>query len=123
MITFLKVQAASIIGSFAYFLGTFVSVEIFHCWYITGNLIGNILGGATQFILCRNWVFRATDGKTPSRIIKFILVWVGNLFLSELGVYFFTHFMKIDYKISVLVTSILLGVSYNYFMQKRFVFA
>ncbi|MBS1597372.1 MAG: GtrA family protein [Bacteroidetes bacterium] len=129
MITFLKVQAASIIGSLTYFLGTFLSVGIFHSPHGVGVLIGNIVGGITQFVLCRNWVFKTTDGKIFQRIVKFILVWIGNLVLSELGVYFFTHYTnftqdtEMNYKISVVLTSVLLGASYNYLMQKKFVFS
>lgn len=123
MITFIKAQAASILGSFAYFLTTIICVEIFHWWYITGNLVGNISGGVTQFLLCKNWAFKAGDRKIFPTAIKFIIVWIGNLALSEAGVYFFTHYIKIDYKISVVLTSILLGLTYNYLMQKKFVFA
>jgi putative flippase GtrA len=122
MITFLKVQAASIIGSLIDFLTTILLVEIFHCWYITGNFIGNISGGITQFILCRNWAFKGGEGKIPAQVTKFILVWIGNLILSAAGVYFFTHYLKINYIISKTITSVLLGVTYNYLMQKKFVF-
>ena len=122
MITFLKVQAASIIGSLAYFLSTFLSVDLFHWSYFTGVLIGNIVGGITQFLLCRNWVFKSSDAKVFVRVIKFVLVWIGNLILSEAGVYFFSNYMKIDDKISVILTSVLLGLTYNYLMQKKFVF-
>ena len=121
--TFLKVQAASIIGSFVYFITTFLSVDFFHFPHLPGVFIGNIFGGTAQFILCRNWVFKSGDGKILMRILKFVLVWLGNLMLSEAGVYFFTHFLKLDYKISVIATSVFLGVSYNYVMQKKFVFA
>jgi|ERR1035438_8056928 putative flippase GtrA len=123
MFTFIKAQAASILGSIADFLVTIFLVEIFHCWYILGNLIGNISGAIAQFILCRNWAFRADRRKTSTQVIRFILVWIGNLLLSASGVYFFTHYLNINYIISKTITSVLLGVSYNYFLQKKFVFA
>jgi putative flippase GtrA len=122
MFTFLKVQAASILGSFADFLVTVCLVELFHWWYILGNLMGNISGAIAQFILCRNWAFHADRKKTSAQVIKFILVWIGNLLLSAAGVYFFTHFLRFNYIVSKIITSVLLGVSYNYFMQKKFVF-
>ncbi|HXB44051.1 MAG TPA: GtrA family protein [Puia sp.] len=123
MFTFLKVQAASILGSFADFLITICLVEFFHWWYILGNLMGNISGAIAQFILCRNWAFHADRKKISPQVIKFILVWVGNILLSAAGVYFFTHFLRFNYIVSKTVTSALLGVSYNYFLQKKFVFA
>lgn len=122
MITFLKTQAASIIGSIADFLVTIVLVELFHCWYIAGNLAGNICGATTQFLLCRDWVFASTGGKLNLQMIKFIGVWMGNLLLSAAGVYLLTHFGGLNYILSKLITSAVLGVSYNYLLLKKFVF-
>lgn len=122
MFTFIKAQAASILGSIADFLIAIILVEIFHCWYIIGNLIGNVCGAIAQFILCRNWAFNADRSKTSSQVIKYILVWAGNLLFSAAGVYFFTHYLRINYIISKIIISVLLGVSYNYFLQKKFVF-
>jgi putative flippase GtrA len=123
MLTFLKAQAASILGSLVDFLTTIVLVELFHCWYILGNLLGNIAGGITQFTLARNWVFNAGEGKIPFQVFKYILVWIGNLLLSAGGVYFFTHYLGLNYIISKTISSIVLGLTYNYFLQKKFVFA
>jgi len=122
MITFIKVQAASILGSIADYLTTIILVEIFHCWYLYANLAGNICGGSLQFILSRNWVFHADKGKTGNQAFKFILFFGGNILLSAAGVYFFTHYMRINYIISKTITSVLLGISYNYIMLKKFVF-
>jgi putative flippase GtrA len=122
MITFIKVQAASILGSLADFLTTIILVEVFHCWYILGNFIGNICGGTLQFILCRNWAFQAGEGKIPFQAFKFALVFVGNILLSAAGVFLLTHYLGINYIISKTITSVFLGVSYNYILQKKFVF-
>lgn len=123
MITFIKVQAASIMGSLADFFITIILVEFFHSWYILANFIGNICGGSLQFILCRNWAFRAGQGKIPFQAFKFALVFIGNLLLSAAGVFLITHNLGINYIISKTITSVLLGVSYNYILQKKFVFA
>lgn len=123
MITFLKTQAASIIGSIADFLITIVLVERFHCWYLAGNLAGNICGATTQFFLCRDWVFARTDGRLNVQMIKFLGVWIGNLILSAAGVYLLTHFAGLNYILSKLITSALLGLTYNYLLLKKFVFA
>jgi putative flippase GtrA len=123
MITFLKTQAVSIVGSFADFLATIVLVEVFHCWYVAGNMAGNICGAITQFVLCRDWVFGPGGNKLPFQILKFVIVWIANLGLSAGGVYLITHFAGINYIISKLVTSAVLGVSVNYLLLKKFVFA
>jgi putative flippase GtrA len=122
VITFLKTQLASIVGSIVDFFITILLVEVFHRWYIAGNLAGNICGACTQFIFCRNWVFSKEDDKMFFQIIKFIAVWLGNLLLSAIGVYLLTHFAGLNYIISKVITSVILGVSYNYLLLKKFVF-
>jgi putative flippase GtrA len=123
MSDFIKVQIASILGSIADYLITILMTEVFKCWYLISNLTGNILGGFVQFLLCRNWVFKNSKGKMRMQVTKFVLVFAGNLLLSAAGVYFFTSLLRFNYIVSKTVTSIILGVSYNYFMQKKFVFA
>jgi putative flippase GtrA len=122
MMTFIKAQASSILGSLADFLTTIVLVQLLHSYYLIGNLAGNIVGAIIQFTLSRSWAFNAGEGKLSGHILKYILVWIGNLILSAAGVYFFTHYLKINYIISKTIVSIFLGVTYNYFFQKRFVF-
>jgi putative flippase GtrA len=122
VITFFKVQAASIIGSLADYLTTIILVELFHSWYVFANLTGNLVGGAVQFMLSRNWVFKKNRDKTGLVAARFVIFFSGNLILSAVGIYIFTHYLGINYLISKTLTSVILGVSYNYFVQKKFVF-
>jgi putative flippase GtrA len=122
MLTFIKVQAASILGSLADYLATIILVEIFNCWYLLSNFAGNIFGGSVQFILCRTWAFKIKGKVRQDQVLKFFLVFSGNLVLSAAGIFLFTHFLRMNYVISKTITSILLGLTYNYFMQKKFVF-
>jgi putative flippase GtrA len=123
MLTYIKAQAALIARSLVDFAITILLKEIFHCWYIIANLTGNIAGAITLFILSRNWAFNADKTKVRSQLLKFILVWVGNLILSAIGVYLFTNCFSVNYIISKVITSVILGLTYNYFFQKKFVFA
>jgi putative flippase GtrA len=123
MVTYLKAQAASIAGSLADFLISILLVQVFHCWYIAGNAIGNICGSAAQFILSRNWAFNAGNGSLNRQAMKYILYWAGNILLQAAGVYFFRHFPEWSFIASKTITSIIIGLTYNYFAQKLFVFA
>lgn len=122
MRVFIRVQVASILGSAADYAATILLTEIFRCPYLISNFLGNILGGTVQFNLCRHWVFKNVDGKMPVQAIRFILAFSGNLVLSAAGVYLMTRFLGFNYIISKTITSILLGVTYNYFVQKKYVF-
>jgi putative flippase GtrA len=120
---FLKTQLALIAGSMADFAMTFLLVEAFHCWYIAGNAAGNVTGALAQFLLSRNWVFtQSKQQNTSLQVIKFILMWIGNIALAALGVFLLTNFLHLHYLISKLIISVLLGLSYTYFVSKKFVF-
>jgi putative flippase GtrA len=122
-LTFIKVQAASIAGSAADYLTTIFLVEYFHLWYLLANFTGNMIGGALLFILCRKWIFHSNKDGVRLQVVKFILTFAGNLLLSAIGVFIITHYFGINYIFSKTMVSVLLGISYNYLMQKNFVFS
>jgi putative flippase GtrA len=110
------------LGSALDYLATIVLVEIMHVWYLTANLTGNILGCSFQFFMNRIWAFKKADGNLRDQATKFMLVFAGNLMLSAMGVYFLTSCCHINYLLSKTLVSVLLGVTYNYYFQKKFVF-
>ena len=95
MTTFLKVQAASILGSAADYLTTIILVEIFNCWYLIANFAGNICGGAAQFLLCRNWAFGGGNSKVQIQIMKFVIVFAGISY-SPQPAFTFSHICSPD---------------------------
>ncbi|MFD0794234.1 GtrA family protein [Mucilaginibacter litoreus] len=124
MATFVKAQASSFIASVLDFLTTIACKELFGVWYVAASFIGTVTGGITNFALGRVWVFKKKKEKTiPVQAIKYIVVWCGNLALNTAGVFLVTHYIKLDYKISKVLVSLFVGFSYNYFLQKKFVFA
>jgi putative flippase GtrA len=122
MINFLKAQAVLIFGSIADFAITLMLVQLFNLWYVIANTFGNISGFILQFFLCREWVFNGIKRNIFPQVIKFVMVWAGSLFLSAAGIYFFTRFIGMNYILSKIITSVILGVTYNYLLLKKFVF-
>ena len=120
---FFKTQAALIAGSMADFLLTWLLVDVFNGWYLSSNAAGNIIGAVAQFLLSKYWVFTKARQKPPAQIYKFIVMWVGNILLSAAGVYLLTNYAHLHYLFSKLLVSVLLGVSYTYWVSKKFVFA
>ncbi len=123
MSTFIKAQASSIIATLFDFLTTIVCKEFFYFWYVIASLLGTIVGGTTNFVLGRNWVFNRKEKKMPRQIVKYLIIWNGNLLLSTLGVFIVTHYLGLSYIISKIIVSVIVGISYNYLLQKKFVFA
>ncbi|MFA6085865.1 GtrA family protein [Mucilaginibacter sp.] len=123
MATFVKAQASSCIASIFDFLTTVVCKEFFYLWYVTATLLGTIVGGVLGFALGRVWVFNGKEKGIPQQVLKYLVVWGGNSILNTSGVFFVTHYAGLSYIISKVLVSISVGVSYNYFLQKKFVFA
>jgi putative flippase GtrA len=123
MLTFIRVQAVLILGSLADFAITILLVSCFHDSYVIANVVGNITGSIAQFILSRNWAFEATEDRVLPQVLKFSLVWAGQILLSAAGIYLFTHYIGWYYLLSKTVTSVLLGVTYTYLLKKHYVFA
>lgn len=122
MFVFLKAQAASVIATAVDFLTTILLVKFFGCWYVIGTAAGTIAGGITHFSMGRHWVFRAADGKVHSQALKYFLVWGVYLLLSTGFVFLITNYAGVNYIISKMFIAVLLSISYNYFLHKKFVF-
>jgi len=122
MNSFVRLQLASIVGSLVDFSSTWLWVTVFDAWYVGATIVGNILGGTILFILCRNWVFKKFSGAIPFQAAKFVLVFAGSIILTTLGIYLLTHFLRLPYMVSKIICSVILGLSYNYILQAKYVF-
>jgi len=122
MATFIKAQAASLTATIVDFAVTVLLKEVFHCWYLLASILGTVSGGVVNFSMNRSWVFRAHNKKIHFQAIKYILVWIGNLVLVSGGVFVLTKYGGFSYIVSKITVSLLVGIFYNYVLQKRFVF-
>ncbi len=123
MLRFFKAQASSLIASAADFLVTLAAVKLFTLWYLAASITGTIIGGMINFYINRNWVFNANTKALKWQVLKYILVWIGNLALVTSGVYLLTHFYHLNYLLSKVLVSLIVGTCYNYIMQKQFIFS
>jgi putative flippase GtrA len=95
---------------------------VFRWWYLLASIIGTISGGIVNFMINRSWVFEARHKKIHFQAIKYLLVWAGNLVLVSGGVFLLTNYGGFSYLVSKITVSVIIGVFYNYVLQKRFVF-
>lgn len=122
MITFIKAQASSIISTAVDFLVTFILKSICGSWFFYASVLGNICGGMVNFLLGRNWVFSSKEKGIGLQGIRYLIVWLGNIGLNASGVYLFTEIIKLEDWISKILVSLIVGIGYNYALQKFFVF-
>jgi putative flippase GtrA len=123
MFTYLKAQASSLVASATDFGVTIIAVNLFGWWYLSASITGTVTGGAVNFYVNRKWVFESTSTAIKWQILKYILVWTGNLIIVTAGVFMLTHFFNLNYVLAKVLSSVLTGVSYNYIMQKQFIFS
>ncbi|WP_188626000.1 GtrA family protein [Pedobacter quisquiliarum] len=123
MATFLKAQVSSLSASILDFLTTIVCKHVLNFGVILGSGTGTTVGGIANFLIGRSWVFGSNQGKIQNQAFKYFIVWFGNLILTTSGVYLVTHYFQLsNYVIPKILVSGVIGVPYNYLMQKKFVF-
>jgi putative flippase GtrA len=122
MVTFLKAQMSSIIGSAADFLLTILLVEFGLAGPIMASVAGSICGGVVNFSINRELVFADGEKDTYTQLSRYALVWTGSLTLNAVGLFIATHMTTMNYVVAKTIISIAVGISFNYFLQKKFVF-
>jgi putative flippase GtrA len=126
MVTFLKAQGAAVTGSAIDFLVFTIVVQL------TGHTpdqlslataAGAFCGGLINFIIVRKWVFSEGQKGAHIQAGRYLLVWAGSILLNSRGMYLVTtYFPAINFLVARVLVSVLVGVTYNYALQKRFVF-
>ena len=123
MRTYLKAQTASLIASGVDFAIMLLCVELFDIWYIFGSVTGSISGACTHFLLGRKWVFDARQGRVSLQMARYLAVWTGHIILSNIGIYLLTNFVRVYYAASKVIVAVVMGLSYSYLLQRKYVFS
>lgn len=119
---FFKAQAASLTATLVDFSTTYILTSLLGLSYIYSSATGVVCGGIINFLLGRHWVFDADNEKKTKQVPKYLLVWLSSMLLNMGGIIFLTETIGLYYLISKIITSILVGVFFNYYLQKTFVF-
>ncbi len=115
-------QIAALIGTIVDFLMTIFFTEFFGILYWVSNAIGAAMGAITNFLLGRYWVFEAAHQKIGSQAIRYALVSTGSLILNTSGVYLVTEYFNLHYVASKVIIAVLVAISFNFILQKNFVY-
>ncbi len=90
---------------------------------VVGTFIGALGGATVAFFLGRNWTFLNKEGSMSAQSMRFILVVSGSILLNTFGEYIFTEVIDVGhYMVARVITAVLVGISYNFPMQRYFVF-
>jgi putative flippase GtrA len=119
---FFKFQTAAIIATLVDFTVTILLTEIAGINYLISTSTGSITGGIVNFLLGRKWVFKASYLPAGRQLFRYLLTWVISILLNITFVIILTELVKFNYIISKIITAVLIGITFNFSMQKRFVF-
>jgi len=134
--TFIRAQFSSQIASITDFLVTVLLGVLLNVYYVTATFIGSVCGGIVNCAINYKWTFKAQGVKKKYVVIKYILVWCGSIFLNTYGTFLLTeflskftwlqellgHFFDDIFIVSKAVVSLLVGWTWNYHMQRLFVY-
>lgn len=124
MMKFFKAQASSLMGTGVDFLIVYLLSERAGAWYFGANVLSTLAGGITNFTINRWWVFKKENERIERQVFRYSLTWVGNMLLNSAGIQIVLHYTGLHhhYMLVKILVALLIGFTYSYAMQKRFVF-
>ncbi|MCU0366119.1 MAG: GtrA family protein [Bacteroidales bacterium] len=121
-----KAQVSAFIGGMVDYSVMILLTEFFGLHYTTSIIFGGIIGAFVNFSLNRYWTFHSSEltykvnGKI--QMLRFAVVVINSILLKASGTYYITSFFHIDYKISRIITDMIVSVVFNYMLQRHWVF-
>jgi len=122
MITFLKAQGSSLLATAADYTMTFILFGVFGVWFPSAHAVGLVCGGIVNFLINRDWVFNGPGQRLRMQVARYFLVWCGNWLLNGIGVYLLVLHTDWNPFVSKVAVALLVGWTYNYLLQKKYVF-
>ncbi len=104
------------------FLVFILLTEVFEVWYVVTTFISAISGGIAAFILNRNWAFMGRDGHISQQAKRYFSVWGSSILLNTSGLYLLVESTNIDAIVSKIIVSVVVGLGFNFLMNRFFVF-
>lgn len=123
MRTFFKAQLSSLLATAVDFLTMVCLVELFGLHYSLAVVAGAVAGALSNFLVNRYWSFKVSDMPVKQQSLKYVVVWTGSVLLNVTGVYILTHFARLSYMLSKIIVAVLVGLGFNYVLQKKYVFS
>ena len=119
---FLKAQASAFIGGIVDYGIMILCTELLGIHYTISIIISGLIGAVVNFSINRKWTYQAEHGAINRQLIKFTIVVLGSVLLKSTGTYLITNAIKLDYKISRIITDLIVSLGFNYTLQTYWVF-
>jgi len=90
--------------------------------YVLATWVGTIVGALANFAINKVWAFYARGSPMIPTMTRFIAVQAGSSGLHTAGVWLLTRFARLPYPISKLVVAATVYLTWNYPLNRWFVF-
>lgn len=120
--TFTRSQVTAASASLVDFGLLFFLTEVVGLWYVASVACGAAAGATTNFLLNRHWTFNAAHDRWHDQAFRYFAVSSGSLLLNTGGTWAVTEWGQLPYGFSVFIVSFVVGLSFNYPLQRYFVF-
>ena len=133
---FLRAQLSSQLSTLLDFVVTILVRALFGMYYVGASFIGSVCGGIFNCIVNYKWVFHSRDKRKRYVAMKFLIVWIGSIFLNTGGTYLLTeslrkipwvrdtlqYYFEDYFLVPKIIVAVLVGFLWNYQMQRLFVY-
>ena len=119
---FLRHQAGAIFVTVLDFTTMSLLVQLAHTSAVIGTVIGAALGGTTNFILGRKWIFSARAEAASHQALRYTLVSGLSLVLNAAGEYLLHDRLGLQFQLARVMIAALVSVAWNFPMHRYFVF-
>ena len=89
---------------------------------VLGTVVGAAVGGVTNFILGRRWIFAATQGTASHQAARYLAVSGASLALNATGEYLLHDRLGLQFQVARALVAALVSVAWNFPMHRFFVF-
>lgn len=128
VIEFGKAQISAAVATAFDFMTSLVAFTLLHHVAI-GTAMGAVTGGMVNCSINYYWTFKDTERSKRSVMWRYVLVWIGSVVLNTTGTEYMVKFCNLWMNTNVTlamtakaVVAIAVGVTWNYMMQKKFVY-
>lgn len=118
---FVRSILTSLMSTIIDFISSLILVAI-GLYYVQATTLGGLFGAAFSFYLSRFWVFEKRQGKIGMQVSKFIFTNFFSIMLNTSGVFFLIEHFNISFIYSRILIATLIGIFFNYFLYRYFVF-
>lgn len=124
LLHFFKAQLSAFTGGVVDYLIMITCTELLGIHYTISIAIGGVIGAVVNFSINKYWSFE-TDRRReaiPAQLLRFAVMLLGSIALKAAGTFALTEYGNVDYKISRLLIDLVVSLSFNYTLQRFWVF-